>query len=230
VNSALRGGSLRLEGYLWWGGTIVPKENNGDLIRIRGTSSGFFDRTFMDYQVSEQTRLRQIISELFVVRGLDAALNIDRESFNYAHPHVQLVASWMHRAIRQLTNRHKELTKRIRDTGRAEQLATARDAIEQHGRDTWERRHREDEPPHIELSDSPSAAHTARSSGVIAIETAKVPSLPKVSKGAVPAEWQAKVKALAQVLAAYNVMEDRSFDEQQELIDAIIRIFSDSKS
>ena len=45
--------------------------------------------------MSEQTRLRQITSEIFVTEGLDAALNIDGESFNYGHPHLQLLTRWL---------------------------------------------------------------------------------------------------------------------------------------
>ena len=59
---------------------VVPKENNGVLVRINGVSGALFGDTFMKYQVSEQTRLRQITAEIFVSKGLDAALNIDRES------------------------------------------------------------------------------------------------------------------------------------------------------
>ena len=62
---------------------IVPKETAGVLIRIRGASGTLFDPTFLNYQVSEQTRLRQITVEIFVREGLDSAINIDRESFSF---------------------------------------------------------------------------------------------------------------------------------------------------
>jgi hypothetical protein len=78
VDSRMRGGNFGLEAYLFWNGKVVPKENNGVLIRIRGTSGALFDQTFFKYQVSELNRLKQITSELFIQRGLDAALNIDR--------------------------------------------------------------------------------------------------------------------------------------------------------
>ena len=108
VPSALRGGPLAFEGYLFWNSMVVPKENNGVLVRINGASGANFDDTFMKYQVSEQTRLNQTTSEIFVSSGLDAALNIDRESFNFAHPHYQIVSNWLHRALRQLANTTKE--------------------------------------------------------------------------------------------------------------------------
>lgn len=102
-----RGGDLEFEGYLYWTRKIIPREHNGVLIRINGASGTLFDETFLKYQISEQTRLRQVSAEIFVVKGLDAALNIDRESFNIAHPHFQILKNWLHAAMRQLMNRHK---------------------------------------------------------------------------------------------------------------------------
>lgn len=147
VPQSRRGGFFELEGYLYWNGRIVPKDNNGVLVRIRGAGSGLFDPTFFQYQISEQTRLRQISSELFILRGLDAALNIDRESFNFAHPHVQLVTAWLHRAIRQLTNRHKDLSSRRRAERQSEEQAASRSALEQFTSDIWRRRRGSEAPP-----------------------------------------------------------------------------------
>ena len=69
----------------------------------------------MDYQVSEQTRLRQLTVEIFVHEGLDGAINLDRESYNFAHPHYQFLVKWLHSAIRQFTNRQKAIGKAIRE-------------------------------------------------------------------------------------------------------------------
>ena len=86
VSSEFTGGPLEFEAYLMWAPKIAPTEHQGVLIRVHGSSGTLFDPTFLRYQVSEQTRLRQISCEIFVSEGLEAALNIDRESFNYAHP------------------------------------------------------------------------------------------------------------------------------------------------
>ncbi len=110
----LSGGPLAFEAYLFWSPCIVPKQHRGIAIRIGNASGTLFDRTFMNYQVSEQTRLRQITAEIFVIEGLDGALNLDRESFNYAHPHYQYIVKWTHSALRQLANRHKEIGTKVR--------------------------------------------------------------------------------------------------------------------
>jgi hypothetical protein len=225
VDPGQRGGGLGLEGYLFWNGMIVPKENNGVLVRIRGTAGALFDPTFFKYQVSEQTRLRQITSELFIRRGLDAALNIDRESFNFSHPHVQLVALWLHRAIRQLTNKHKDLSKRSR-AGKLELTAAAvRDAVTKHSEDVWATRHGGDPAPEITIAAGRPEAEAARVEGYMAIARADLPSLALPTSSQDREERDVKAQALMRVLAAYNVLEDRSYDEQQALVEAILRIF-----
>ena len=117
---ATGGRDLEFEGYFFWSPKVVPKENNGLILRIGNSSGTLFDDTFMHYEVSEQTRLRQITAELFVSEGLDAALNIDRESFNFSHPHFQFLSKWVHRALRQIATRHKALGKELSDVEKKE--------------------------------------------------------------------------------------------------------------
>jgi len=70
VPRELSGGPLDFEAYLFWTPKVAPTEHQGSLIRINGSSGTLFDPTFMRYQVSEQTRLRQITCEIFVNEGL----------------------------------------------------------------------------------------------------------------------------------------------------------------
>lgn len=225
VDPNLRGGGFGLEAYLFWNGIVLPKENNGVLTRIRGTAGALFDPTFFKYQVSELTRLRQITAELFIKRGLDAALNIDRESFNFSHPHVQFVAIWLHRAIRQLTNKHKDLSKRARSE-RIEKTAVAvRDAVTQHSEAVWSSRHGSDPAPEITIAPSRDEAAIARADGYMALTRADLPTLSTVVPAPERTERDVKAQALMRVLAAYNIFDDRPYDEQQALIEAILRIF-----
>lgn len=105
------GGDLSFTAYFYWNSRIVPKDNHGVLIRIRGASGTLFDHSFLNYRISEQNRLKQICCEIFVHKGLDSAINIDRESFNYSHPHFLYVQKWTHRALRLLINRNKAIAK-----------------------------------------------------------------------------------------------------------------------
>ena len=93
----------------------------------------------MKYQVAENTRLKQITAEIFVQRGLESALNIDRESFNQAHPHYQVIVKWVHSALRQLINRQKDIAKTYRDKNAVQREETSLDAVEQVGRQLVER-------------------------------------------------------------------------------------------
>ncbi|MBX7136298.1 MAG: ATP-binding protein [Fimbriimonadaceae bacterium] len=115
IDETIRGGDLEFEAYLLWCPRIVPVEHNGLLVRVNDASGTLFDSTFLDYQISEQTRLRQVSSEVFVTEGMDAALNVDRESFNAAHPHYQYLSSWVHSAFKQFATRHKDIAKKIRN-------------------------------------------------------------------------------------------------------------------
>lgn len=108
------GGELEIEAYILWAPKISPKDHNGSLIRINNASGILFDETFMKHQVAEHTIKSQLTAEIFVSKGLDSALNIDRESFNIAHPHYQIVTKWLHSAIRQVVNKYKTLKKEIR--------------------------------------------------------------------------------------------------------------------
>lgn len=103
------GGELEFEAYVFWTPKVSPKDHNGSLIRIHDASGILFDETFMKHQVAEHTIKSQLTAEIFVSRGLDSALNIDRESFNIAHPHYQIVMRWLHSAIRQVVNKYKQI-------------------------------------------------------------------------------------------------------------------------
>lgn len=221
VPTMLRGGNLSLSGYLFWTGRVVPKENNGVLVRIRGASGALFDPTFFKYQVSEQTRLRQITSELFVAEGLDAALNIDRESFNFAHPHLQLVTLWLHGAIRQLTNRLKDEAAKLRASRREEEAEVERTQVQRQVAQVWQRRKGEAPMPRFVMAPTTDLASRARSEGAIAIvREATVRNPPVAYAGA----YEEQLAALAQVLAAYDIFEGRPYSEQQEIMEAIIAV------
>jgi hypothetical protein len=223
VSEGQRGGALSLEGYLFWNGRIVPKENNGVLVRIRGASGALFDPSFFKYQVSEQTRLRQITSELFIKRGLDAALNIDRESFNFSHPHVQLVSIWLHRALRQLTNRHKDLSQQARIERLAIEAISMQDAASRIGVESWTRRRGDDPIPDIAFVSNDASAMESRRQGSIAFSRDQVPAL-ALPEGAERSRREARARAIVLLLDAYDVLSDRSYLEQSELLGALLSV------
>jgi hypothetical protein len=230
VSSSLRGGNLEFEGYLFWNSRIVPKENNGVLVRINGSSGALFDDTFMKYQVSEQTRLRQITSEIFVSEGLDPALNIDRESFNFAHSHYQIVSNWVHRALRQLANTHKGIGDDIRAGQRhVDRLASA-SRLERYAASAWTRARSEpsETPPEVEIVATPIEAAVLRESGVIALDQSQLPLFPTtpVRRPRDEAEKRAQIaKALATVLDGFGLLQEMPYTRQHALIGALLAVY-----
>ncbi|HEM7526648.1 TPA: ATP-binding protein [Providencia rettgeri] len=105
------GGDLSFDAYIMWSPKVIPRDHNGVLIRLHNASGILFDETFMKHQVAEHTIKSQLTAEIFVNKGLDSALNIDRESFNISHPHYQIIMRWLHQAIRQVINRYKSIKK-----------------------------------------------------------------------------------------------------------------------
>ena len=207
------GGPLTFEAYLYWNSRIVPKETAGVLIRIRGASGTLFERTFLNYLVSEQTRLRQITAEVFVREGLDSAINIDRESFNYSHPHFLYIQKWLHAALRLLVNRLKALAKADLDRDKAQ----LRDQTVEYALRIWRARLGEDsDPPFAEepLNSLPGdvgdAAMAWPSEG---IRTAK-------GKPAGPV----RIRALAAVLEAYGVLSGLDLEDRTQIITDILGI------
>ncbi len=233
VSADLSGGPLDFEAYLFWTPKVVPTEHQGSLIRIHGSSGTLFDPTFMRYQVSEQTRLRQITCEIFVREGLDSALNIDRESFNNAHPHSVYITRWLHNALRQLATTQKRLGREVRSHERQESQERTAEAIQQVAVDTWKENAQDDAayPPDVLLTDEladqakPQAdAGTYMFSRRTLMADAEFANTEagRTEKSVL----EEKLKAIAQVLASFGLLDKLSQRKQEQLLRAIQKIIS----
>ncbi len=230
VASNLGGGPLEFEAYFYWNGLIAPKENNGLLIRINGASGTLFDESFMDYRISELTRLKQIMAEVYVTKGLDPALNIDRESFNTSHPHYQFIKDWVHKALRQVTNRLKGINKEHLDTIRTVEAELKIDRLTEFVQEVWtEQRGADALPPSVLVVPTTSQQSfeldEQRENGVIVIDQTVV-SLPLKKQAVVGATMlDAKISALVKVLSAYGLLDGMSIERVQSLIRDISVVF-----
>ncbi len=236
IPEEITGGSqLSFEAYFLWSSKVVPKESNGIIVRIANASGTAFDESFMHYEVSEQTRLRQITAEVFVLDGLDAALNIDRESFNYAHPHYQFLTGWVHRALRQVTNKHKDLGKIARQKKlNAESKRRHRD-IESAVNDALQSLgdYAPDSVAEVDFTDeetSTKEVQSQRKEGTLVFRHDVV--LGDVTGGRSTSRnemdqhlLQEKMKGVAQVLDAYGLLEELEYDDQEQLLRAICQVF-----
>lgn len=224
----LSGGPLAFEAYLFWTPKVAPVEHQGSLIRIHGSSGTLFDPTFMRYQVSEQTRLRQITCEIFVSEGLDSALNIDRESFNNAHPHSVYITKWLHSALRQLASTQKRLASEVRSHTRDESKGAAVSEIQRVASEVWQQEADDPagQPPSIELSITGKKSEAAGESYVysrMAVLPSRVGAQTSKTK-ARDSILEEKLKAIAQVLASFGLLDAVPKRKQEKLLKAIYEI------
>lgn len=233
VQADLGGGALEFEAYFYWNQLIVPKENNGVLIRVNGASGTLFDETFMDYRVSELTRLKQLMAEIYVTKGLDPALNIDRESFNTSHPHYQYLKDWVHKALRQLTNKLKGINKSILDERKLIKSEAQIDRLSEHVDRVWRRVHGASAiPVEILLQEaSPGGLFKVdedRKLGGIVVQDIPLKSVGStVLSAAKIGEHQAKIRSLVAVLSAYGLVDDMTHERLQSLVRDIVAVFSE---
>lgn len=226
----LSGGPLEFEAYLFWTPKVIPTQHQGVIMRVGDASGTPFDRTFMGYQVSEQTRLRQITSEIFVRKGLDGAINLDRESYNYAHPHYQFLVKWLHSAIRQLTNRHKEVGSEIRQEKLKNKGQVAKEGLSALVEEKLKEYGIEDVPQVslLELSQESDGSRLRRQ-GVVALRKRLVIPASTVARYT-GKEYEragfleAKVIAITQILHAWGLLDELSFEDQETLVRDILEI------
>lgn len=219
-------GPLEFEAYLFWNPRIAPTEHQGALVRIHGASGTLFDSTFFNYQVAELTRLRQITCEIFVKEGLEAALNIDRESFNTAHPHTVLLTRWLHGALRQLATAQKREAQELRRSARESssrvvddritEIIKSANALRTDGEGVLPSAHfvREEEiAPRLDLDLTPSISLDR-----IAQE------LPFTLVGSPTKETIRKLEGITNLLSVYGLFDDLSPKERDNLLGSILGI------
>ena len=213
------GGPLEFEAYLMWAPKIAPTEHQGVLVRVHGSSGTLFDPTFLRYQVSEQTRLRQISCELFVSEGLEAALNIDRESFNYAHPHVVYITKWLHAALRRVATVQKRIAAEIREATREAARAGEAQALSRIAAWAW-RNESDDpgaEPPPVEFDDG-AGEPTWVEPGAYRFRRSPVFGEGGGRRTLLDQSNERKLRAMVQLLAAYGILESMTYQQQERLL------------
>ena len=209
------GGPLSFDAYLYWNSKIVPKDTAGVLIRIREASGTLFDSTFLNYQVSEQTRLRQITAEVFIHEGLDSAINIDRESFNYSHPHFLFLQRWLHQALRLLVNRLKALASEDLEREKAERSERIQIARQSHAERIWQKR--------LGLEADPPLQDFSSNNLPIEVGGAEIEWTPEDGKE-IQGETD-KIRGLAVILEAYGVLSNLSIQDRARLMKDILDLF-----
>ena len=229
VQPEFTGGPLEFEAYLMWAPKIAPTEHQGVLVRVHGSSGTLFDPTFLRYQISEQTRLRQISCEIFVSEGLEAAMNIDRESFNYAHPHVVYITRWLHAALRRVATIQKRIAADIREGKREAAAAEVEQALSDIAARAW-RDESDDpgaEPPPVRFGDA-SEKPTSSKPGAYRFRRVPIFGESEGRRNRSDDLAERKLRAIVQVLAAYGVFESLTDQQQERLLAGMCQILEAS--
>jgi hypothetical protein len=225
VDIELSGGDLSFEAYLMWAPKIAPTDHQGVLIRMHDATGTLFDPTFLRFPVSEQRRLTQITCEIFVTSGFDGAINIDRESFNYAHPHVVALTKWLHASLRRVIAVQKRLASTALHERRARGAQQTENRAEEVVDQVWQNRTNDDgtEPPEVVFTDT--------SSSQIPPDTTYLFPRSRVIgdySGPFSRERQntaeARLSKIVQIMAAYGLLDNLSVDERTELLTAIRQV------
>ncbi len=99
--SKVYGKELAFHGYIvvQEGAQLHPDELRGILIRVKNVGIGYYDPSMLDYRFNEGPRAKWLTGEIFVVEGLEDALNIDRDSFNRFHPEYRTIQTYIHKIL-----------------------------------------------------------------------------------------------------------------------------------
>ncbi|MBC2701340.1 MAG: hypothetical protein HF976_08015 [ANME-2 cluster archaeon] len=97
---------LKFKGYFYTQNKLlIPRELNGISIKIKNIPIAErygFDTSFMDYPIYTEQLFRNWISgEIYVIQGLEDAMNIDRKSFRKTHPHYVELQNFMHKFLKE---------------------------------------------------------------------------------------------------------------------------------
>lgn len=221
LSEDVSGGSLKFFGYLFWNPVIAPIDHRGVLLRLHNAAGTRFDSTFLGYQVSELTRLRQISGEIFVTQGLEPALNIDRESFNQAHPHSVIITKWLHSALRQLATAQKRVASEARKARHEEARSRARSRAEeivQRARELGASEHADFRPIRIRVDGRTTAQ------GEWVASPAEIAAAAAVPGAATSANSKSlrTLETILDILNSYHLLDDLREDERLALFGLIL--------
>lgn len=131
----IAGRPLRFNGYVYAQPPhIHPEELKGIHIRIRDVGIGRYDKSWMGYPFDEGLKFGQISGEIFILEGLEPALNIDRDSFRETDVHYQAMRAFIWSMLREqvfpdFKSRSKAYREAARDATRDSDDAGFREAL-----------------------------------------------------------------------------------------------------
>ena len=222
VDREISGGPLAFQAYLLWAPKIAPVDHAGALVRVHGASGTLFDPSFLRYQVAEPTRLRQISCEIFVTEGLDSAINIDRESFNFAHAHIVRLTSWLHNALTRSITQQKQVASFVRQRAKDEGEEAERSVLDSIVAEAWRKITGDDDDiPPILFERRRTAEGSA---GSYVFDRNRVLGDLAYRSSQQSRRIERQVTAIAQILDAYEMFEGLEPNQRENLMRLIVNI------
>jgi len=123
---------LKFSGYIFSqvSRAIRPFELNGIQVRLRNVGIGGYDATFMKYYKQVETiRSKWVSGEIFVDAGLEAALNIDRDSFNEHEEHYKSLQKFIHDLLDKVFDETSRAANQKREVVKKAKLSTQSDKL-----------------------------------------------------------------------------------------------------
>ena len=226
VDYEISGGPLSFEAYFLWAPKIVPTDHQGVLVRVHDATGTAFDPTFLHFPVAEQRRLTQITCEIYITEGFDGAINIDRESFNFSHPHVVALTKWLHLALRRVIATQKRIASAALQSRRAEGAEKAEDDAERIVDEAWNSRKGDDGtlPPEVVFADGPPSGRASSSDAYVFPRSKIVGDMTGPNIRARRDRIESRLAKITQLLAAYGLFDRLSPEEQTGLLTAIRQV------
>lgn len=215
-----KGERLYCSMYFYWNYALVPRESNGILVRINGSSGTLFDHQFLDFRTAELARLKQISSEVFVYEGLDDALNVDRESFDDTDLRYLELQRNVHRAMTRIMSRVKSDQRKAAGERRNDAQEAAAERVREVAGEIWKELRKGRSAPKVVVT-SKTQAPPATSRGIY---VTGVPSSHK--RGSIDRDpvFNSKLGAIILILDGYHLLDDLDSRTRAELIGDIAKI------
>ena len=181
----------------------------------------------MKWQLAEYVLKKQLTVEINILEGFESALNIDRESFNVAHPHYQLVMRWLHKALKQVVNVVKAKKSNKRKEFEMLHIQEQKTVLQNIVKDTKAPITYDDNDSllKIEINDD------CRSD----VETYRIPrgSIEKLTNTSdskkIENQYLPKINAIVALLDKFGLLDNLSEPEKNNLFEALIRIIAYDK-
>lgn len=225
VDVELSGGELTFQAYILWAPKVVPTDHQGVLIRAHDATGTLFDPTFLRFPLSEQRRLTQMTCEIFITRGFDGAINIDRESFNFAHPHVVALTKWLHSALRRVIAVEKRIASSALQERRAAGAKRTENRADEIVVDLWNEQKNDDGTvaPSVVFTDNPSSTRLPEDSYVFprgwVVGDISGPHTTQRREAV-----EGRLEKIVQILAVYDLLDPLTERERADLLRAIRQV------